>query len=165
MQFPVCFKHLCSLPYAHQVLPVHQVPLSWLVLPGHIDISLLKDDFWELERVSFSKEEARSWLTCQWCVDWTSWETRLLYPVGKFWTGPILWKVEGTDRHAGCADKQGRLCHLPRKEEARMMHKHKIPDLKASFCLTRRFGKRNTILLNFICFVAQKKHSNEHLLN
>ena len=108
MQFPACFKHLCSLPYAHQVLPVHQVPLSWLVLPGHIDISLLKDDFWELERVSFSKEEARSWLTYQWCVDWTSWETRLLYSVGKFEQDPSCekWK-EATDMLDALINKEG----------------------------------------------------------
>ena len=45
------------------------------------------------------------------------------------------------------------------------MHEHKIPDCKTHFCLTRKFGKRNTMLLNFICFVAEKKHSSKHLLS
>lgn len=52
-------------------------------------------------------------------------EAHVLWTVGKFWGGPISWRVTGTDKHAGWTDRHGSLGHLTRKEEVRMMHKHK----------------------------------------
>lgn len=83
--------------------------------------------------------------------------------VGKFKLGPILWRVERTESHAGWTERPGKLGHLTRKEEVRMTHKLKTTNWKTYFCLTGKIGQRNTILFNFISYVTQKKHWNKYL--